>query len=333
MSAAEQEVLDNTPLVARADLSVVTVGVAQAHAVMQRVISITIASDADYSLAATFASDISAMSKSLDKDRVALKADFLAGCKRIDGYFKTPIDTLDTAFKRVKKVMVAYDDSKRLAREAEERRLTDQRGAAALEAKRLEEAAAQRIRAEEDARREARAAVDAEARRKVEAAEANARAAREAQAAAEATARGDKAAAFAANARAAQAEVDAAVAKTQAAADREAAIEARRKQLKAEAATKAAVETMEAGNQAASVATAAALEGPKELATVGGVARKRVWKFRMKVPLDQVPIRYHCLDSDTVQAVVDRLKDLASDTLGEWFEVTFEDVLAVGKKK
>ena len=320
---------DNTGLMASATLPSDIQAVAER--VYRQAVAVKIQSDADYSAAAKLAADISQSIKSIDADRVRLKAPFLAGTRQIDDYFRGPIGRREEAIRAIKGAMLDWDEQKRREAEAERQRLAAEERAREVEARRKEKEAQERLRAEETARRQAAEAAEAQERAKREAAEAEARRARQAQEAAEAKARGDQEAAQAAEARAKQAEVEAENAKRQAAADREAAIEARRKQLAAERQTQEAAEAAAKASEAAREATTAAAAGPAGLAKVDGVARRRVWKFRLKVPLDKVPQRYLCLDTDKVQDVVDRLKELAAETLGDCFEVYYEDELAVGK--
>jgi DNA repair exonuclease SbcCD ATPase subunit len=284
--------------------------VSQASAIVERSRAVVIATDEDYGKAADFINDIKAAGKKLDEDRVALKADFLAGCKRIDDYFRAPIQACEDAVKAVKAVMLTYDERKRREAEAERRRQEAER-------LRLEAEARERAQAEQAAREAAeRARLDAE-RQKREAAEAEARSARQAQEAAEAKARGDQEAAQAAERRAAEAEADAERAREQARQDREKAIEARRLQLRAEAYT-----------QEAQAQAAKPVEVAPEPVKVSGVSRKKVWKFRIAGP---VPTIYMKVDEEKIQSVVDRLKDMAQEQMGNWIEVYSEDVLAVGR--
>jgi chemotaxis protein histidine kinase CheA len=320
---------DDTGLMASATLPSDIQAVAER--VYRQAVAVRIESDADYSAAAELAADISQSIKSIDADRVKLKAPFLAGTRQIDDYFRGPIARREEAIRTIKGAMLDWDEAKRREAEAERQRLQAEERAREAEARRKEKEAQERLRAEETARRQAAEAAQAQERAKREAAEAEAWRARQAAAAAEAAARGDQAAAKAAEARAKQAEIDAKNAKKQAEIDREAAIEARRKQLAAERETAAAAEAAAQAQTAAQEATTAAVAGPAALAKVDGVSRRRVWKFRLKAPLDKVPMRYHCLDTDKVQEVVDRLKDLAAETLGDCFEVYFEDELAVGR--
>jgi chromosome segregation ATPase len=273
---------------------------------------VVIDTDVDYAKAADFINDVKAMERRLDEDRVRLKAPFLAGTRQIDEYFRRPLQACTEAVKAVKSVMVAYDQKKARERAEEERRQAEER-------RRLEAEARERARAEQEAREAAeRARLDAE-RQKREAAEAEARRAKEAQEAAEAKARGDQEAAQAAERRAKQAEDDARRAKEQAAQEREKAIEARRLQLRAEAAAQ------EAQAEAAKPAPAAV-----EPIKVAGVARKTAWKFRIKSRTN-VPDAYLCPDEAKIQAVVDRLKEMAQESLGDWIEIYPEESLAIGR--
>ena len=320
---------DSTAMMATATLP--TDVQARAEGLYRQAVAIRVSSDVDYELAAGFVADIKAAFEQLDKDRVRLKKPFLDGTRGIDDYFRTPIARGEEAIRKVKDAMIEWDKQKRIAQELEERRLAEVKRKADAEAREREKAAQERIRAEEQAKREAAEAREREERSKREAAEATERRERARREAAEAQAKGIEEAAKAAEKRAQAAEEEAAKAREQSRLDREAAIEARRRQLKAEDQTAAAVATMDTAQAEAQAAGTAAAIGPDELHKVSGVARKRVWKFRLVTPIDKVPMRYHCLDTDKVQEVVDRLKDLAGETLGECFEVYFEDELAVGR--
>jgi hypothetical protein len=308
-----------------------------AQKVLTRASGIKIDTDADYVAAADFANECKGMLEKEDADRVELKKDFLAGCRRIDAYFRNPINLYDQAFKTVKAAMLVYDERKRKAAEAEQRRLAEVRRQEELEQQRRERAVQERIQAEERARREAQERADAEQRARTEAAEAEARKEREARLAAEAKARGDQEAAEAANRRAAAAEADAKKANEQARLDREAAIEARRQQLRAERESQTAIASADAGADAVTAATSAALAPPKELDKVAGVARKTVWRWRLRAgkALADIPRKWLILDAAAVQALVDKLKDkgLAEELLGDCFEVYSEAELSVGKKR
>jgi DNA repair exonuclease SbcCD ATPase subunit len=286
--------------------------VSQGSALLERAKSVVIQSDDDYVSAANFVNDIKATEKRIDEDRVRLKAPFLAGVRQIDDYFRAPLAACAEAVKSIKRTMLAYDERKRREREEAERQ-------AAAERRRLEEEAQAKARAEEQARQAAERARLAEETRRREAAEAEARRAREAEEAANAKARGDQEAAEAAERRAKQAEEDAAKAREQSRIDREAAIAAKRQQLAAERAHAQAQEE-------AAKPIAVTPEPPK----VAGVARKRVWKYRIVKRL-AVPDSYLIPDEAKIQAAVDRLKDMAQEALGDWIEVYSEEALAVGK--
>jgi flagellar biosynthesis GTPase FlhF len=308
-----------------------------AQKVLTRASGIKIDTDADYIAAADFANECKGMLEKEDADRVELKKDFLAGCRRIDAYFRNPINLYDQAFKTVKSAMLAYDERKRKAAEAEQRRLAEVRRQEELEQQRREAEAQRRIRAEEQARREAQERADAEQRARTEAAEAEARKEREARLAAEAKARGDQEAAEAANRRAAAAEAEAKKANEQARLDREAAIEARRKQLRAERESQTAIATADAGADAVTAATTAALNVDMAATKVSGVARRMSWRWKLREgkQLADVPRKFLILDTDYIQSVCDKVKNKedAEKLLDGFFEVWSEAELAVGKKR
>lgn len=284
----------------------------EAQELLDRAKSVAIVDDAGYIQAKDFIDDIKAQEARLDADRVLLKAPFLAGTRRIDGYFGNPIKLCREAVDTVKRAMLHYDHKKRIEREEAERKAAEER-------RRLELAAQARAKAEREAAEAAERARLAEERQRREAAEAEARRAREAQEAAEAAARGDREAAAAADARAKQAEREATAAKEQARLDREKAIEARRLQLRAEREAAAAQDEAEKPREVA-----------PEPVKVAGVSRKVAWKWRL-VPNVAVPSAYLAPDEAKITAAVERLKDLAQETLGGWIEVYSEDSLAVGK--
>lgn len=324
-----------TELEAKATLP--TASEADANRVLARASGLTIDSDEDYVIAADFANDCKSAGEAEDATRVKLKKKFLDGCRDIDEYFRGPIALYDKAFKAVKAHMNAYDARKAEAARVEQQRKDAERRAAEAEQQRLEQETANRIAAEQEARRQAQATADAEARARTEAAEAEARRQTALREAAEAKSRDDHAAANAANQRAIIAEDNARQATERAKTEREAAIEARRKQLKAEAQTAAAVQTMDAGAQAVTQATAAALEERAAPVKVSGVARKTLWKWKLKdgAKLADVPRKLLIIDKEYVQSVVDKVKDkgLAEELLGSCFEVWSEADLAVGKKR
>ncbi len=282
--------------------------------------TVSIHADDGYEAAARFCSDTSAVIKDFEADRVKTKAPFLAVTQGIDAYYGEAIRVAGEAVRIVKDCMLDYDARKKREREAEERLKVAER-------RRLEDEARTRLQAEEEARRQAQEAADKEARAKLEAAQAAERREREARLAAEAKSRGDAAAAEAAEKRAQLAEAQANQAKAQAQADRAAAIEARRKMLRAEAATNTAVEA----------STQIPPTAPAEPVKVSGVARKTIWKWRLregKVQND-VPRQWLILDAAAIQAVIEKLKDkaLAETLLGDCFEVYSEQDLSIGKGK
>jgi len=286
----------------------------QTQSLLNEARMVVILTDEGYADAAEIVNKIKAVAVQLEQDRVLLKAPFLAATRQLDDYFRGPVQVCESAIKIVKSAMLAYDDKKRIEREAREREQ-------AAERKRLEEEVRAKARAEQEAREAAERARLAEETRRREAAEAEARRAREAEEAAQAQARGDQEAAQAAEKRAQLAEAEAAQAKEQARLDREAAIEARRKQLQAERANLAAQEE--------AAKPIARSEAPVK---VSGVSRKTAWRYRIVKPLG-IPDSYLIPDEAKIQAAVDRLKDMAQETLGDWIEVYPEEQLAIGRAR
>lgn len=153
-----------------------------------------------YELAGTELQSIKARHKAIEEQRVYLKEPFLEGGRRIDAFFKGPLERLDEAARLISGRMLAFkkaEDEKaaKARREAEERaaaerrELERQRQAAEAEQRRLAE---EQRRAHEEADRKAaearKAGDEAAAREAEEAAYAKARQADiEAQAAAEAS--------------------------------------------------------------------------------------------------------------------------------------------------
>lgn len=312
-----------------------------ADSILTKAQSITIATDEDYVKASAFGVSAKLEFDRLEAERVEMKEDFLRGGKKVDDHYRLPLATLKKAFEQVKTYMLAYNEKKRLAAAAEQKRIDDARAKAAAEAKRLEEEALAKIRAEEKARLDAAEAAAAEERKKREAAEADARKADEERQAAEARAAGDRAAAEAADKRAAQADADAQKSREDAANERLRAIEAKRAQLRAERETATAVESMDTANAAASQA-AAVVAAPVRVA--GANDRISItWKWRLKLPegadvqtlIEDALINasWLKLDEEKIQAMLNKVKDkkLAEQLLGPSFEVYSEESIALKK--
>lgn len=313
------------------------------EALLVKAKGMTIATDEDYIKAGEFGLAAKAERERLEAERVDMKEDFLRGGQKVDAHYRGPLATLDTAIKQVKAYMTAYNEKKRIAAAAAQKVLDDQRAAAAAEAKRLEEAALEKIRAEELARVAAAEAQAEEERKKREAAEADARRADEERQAAEARAAGDRVAAEAADQRARNATAEADEARNVAAQERERAIEAKRQQLRAERETAAAVKTMETATAAASAATATAL-AKTETRVAGANDRITIlWKWRLKLPEGgdvqsmiedaRIHASWLMLDEEKIQACLNRVKDkkLAQQLLGPSFEIWTEESIALKK--
>lgn len=300
------------------------------EAILVKAQSITIATDEDYIKAGEFGSSAKQELDRLEAERVERKEDFLRGGKRVDDHYRLPLATLKKAIDQVKTYMGAYNEKKRIAAAAEQKRLDDARKAKAAEAKRLEDEALAKIREEEQARLRAAEAKAAEERSRREAAEAETRRAVEAQQAADARAAGDRIAADAADKRAAKAEEDAKTANADAANERAKALEAKRAELRAQRETASAVQSMDAANAVASqaattVAAPARVAGANDRITVK-------WKWRVKVGHAlKIPDRYLIPDEAKIQGDVDRLKEHAQEVLGDWIEVYSEEAIALKK--
>jgi pyruvate/2-oxoglutarate dehydrogenase complex dihydrolipoamide acyltransferase (E2) component len=123
----------------------------------------------------------------LEAKRVELKAPSLESCRRIDEFFKGPIERLTEAGKTLKSSINGYLDRKAAERKAEEDRLKaiadKERQRLEDEARRKEqEAAAARAKAEQEARDKQREANEADARRRAAEAAGNTEAAKKAAA-------------------------------------------------------------------------------------------------------------------------------------------------------
>lgn len=172
----------------------------RAASALERVKQLVITDASSYTMAAADLSAIKGQFKAVDGQREELKAPSLEGCRRVDAFFKAPLDFLRDAEKIIKGKLQAWDDEQERLRKAEQARLDEiarqerlRKEAEAREAQRLAAEKAEAARreaetqrqAEENARREAAAAEQARQRAEREAAEAKARGDREAQAAAE----------------------------------------------------------------------------------------------------------------------------------------------------
>ncbi len=222
----------------------VEASVRQANSLYAQATAITIDSPAMYQMAADELNDLRTRFREIENTRKHLKEPFLEGGRRIDAFFKVPLDRLSAAADEVKTRMGTY--------KAEQDRIAE-------EARRAEEARLRSEREElERQQREAEAAARA-AREEAERAERAARAKAEAEAAA-ARAAGDEAAARAAEEQAAR-EAEEARQRAQAA-----EIEQARRAAEAQAAI--------------DLAEIAPPPAVTSAATAAGVATRKTWKVK-----------------------------------------------------
>lgn len=179
----------------------------RASAALERVRQLVITDASTYTMAAADLAGVKAYFKEVDGDREKLKAPSLEGCRRVDAFFKAPLDFLRDAEKIIKGKLQAWDDEQERLRKAEQARLDEiarqerlRKEAEAREAERVarekaetarREAETQR-RAEEKARQEAIDAERARLKAEREAADAKARGDREAEAAAQQQAQAER---------------------------------------------------------------------------------------------------------------------------------------------
>lgn len=141
-----------------------------AEAALVRVNGMVIRTNEDYVFAASALADVKGQFRTVDKQREELKAPSLEGCKRVDAFFRAPLDFLRRAEAILKGKITDYDHEQERLRAEEQRRLDDlariereRKEAEAREAERKAREAADaarreaetRRRAEETARREA----------------------------------------------------------------------------------------------------------------------------------------------------------------------------------
>jgi DNA repair exonuclease SbcCD ATPase subunit len=155
--------------------------------VIERSTALVIASDADAATANDLLVSMRGAAKALEEKRVELKAPSLEACRRIDEFFKGPIERLTEAGKNLKGRIALFLEEQEKIRKAEEARLAEiaakERARLEAEARRKEEAAAaERAKAEQEAENKRRAAEEAERRRKEAEEQGNAKAAEKAAA-------------------------------------------------------------------------------------------------------------------------------------------------------
>lgn len=283
---------------------------------LARARSIVITTDEQLSLAETVAHVLKTEWEMLDEERARLKKPFLDGGAAIDDHYRGPIKTLKEAVETVKVTMLTY--RKQVQIEFERKAKAEE------EARRREQEA--RRKAEEEAHTRAieaqRAADKAELDRQTAAKEAaQAEAAREKAARAEAEAR-----ASADQAALKRAEQATAEAKENERRAKEEASDLRKKALQA------AMDKLRAEETAQQATATAAIEPAKTVSVApkfGGGSTRKKYGYKIK---GAVPANYMTIDHEKIQATVDRLKDIAQETLGDWVEVTVEESLALGRK-
>jgi hypothetical protein len=155
--------------------------------VIERSTALVIADDAGAQAANELLVSMRNAAKALEEKRVELKAPSLEACRRIDEFFKGPIERLTDAGRALKARIQLFLDEKEKIRKAEEARLAEiaakERARLEAEARRKEEAAAaERAKAQQEAESTRRAAGVAARRRAGPEAQGNAKAAEKAAA-------------------------------------------------------------------------------------------------------------------------------------------------------
>lgn len=144
-----------------------------------------------YEAAASDLTDLRQRWKEIEAQRVHLKEPYLEGGRRIDAFFKVPLDRLAEAANLVKDRMLVFQraEDERVERERREREERERQERLALERQQREAAERERLAREESERQQREAQERADAtRRQAEAAAAEARKAGDAEAAARAEA-------------------------------------------------------------------------------------------------------------------------------------------------
>lgn len=273
---------DTTTNTGRADTVLATLATAPpevsramtaANAMYETATTLVIDGPAMYQAAGADLVDLRSRWKAIEAQRVHLKEPFLEGGRRIDAFFKVPLDRLAEAADVVKSRMIEFkDEQDRIAAEAREKEEARIRAEQAeLERQQAEAAERQRqARLEAEAAQAAADAAAAEAQAKSDAAQAKAKAE-----AAAARAAGDKAAAD-------KADAEAAEARAKAEAEAEAArLEAEAVQARAQAEDLAAQQQADEA-QAAMDLAAVAPPAPvvQSSAKASGVSGRKTWKIK-----------------------------------------------------
>lgn len=247
----------------------------RATAALARVQAMVVRTHEDYVAMASYLAEVKGQFKQTDGEREQLKAPSLEACRRVDAFFKPPLDFLRRAEVIAKEKIGDYDKEQERLRKAEQARLDE----IARKEREKKEAEAREVE------RKAREKADAERR----AAEAQRRAeARARQEAAEAKARGDAAAAAIADKAA-----------------REAAAAAQKSEAKADRVESAAAEKSESLQAQAAQVVAPVVQraAPK----VTGLTFTEVAKFEV-VDKAKLPEEYKLADEVRIGKVVRALK-------------------------
>lgn len=134
----------------------------RAAAALKRVEDMVITSADDYRVAATDLQSIKGQFKAVDAQREELKAPSLEGCRRVDAFFRAPLEFLKSAEEILKKKLQKWDDEQKELARKEQQRLDEiarqerlKREAEAREAQRVADEKAAAARREAEAQRQA----------------------------------------------------------------------------------------------------------------------------------------------------------------------------------
>jgi hypothetical protein len=254
--------------------------VQDSHQVIAQARALVVSNPQEYEAAAGILQSLRGAFKKLDEERKAITGPIDAAKARVMAFFKPHSDAVQEAGELVRGKLVAYDtEQARIAAEAArkaEEEARRQRAAAEAKARQEREAAEAKAKAEREEADRQRREQEAAQRRADEQRAAQERAQREAE---EAKRRGDSEAARLAEEEANRAEASRKAEEARAEQARKEALRADTKADNAEA--RGEVRAAEHENTAASiVAQVVQTEAPK----VSGIARKKVWKYRIKDP-------------------------------------------------
>lgn len=266
-----------------------------AAAALDRVKTLVIRTHEDYVVAAQDLAEIKGKFKTVDKQREELKAPSLEACRRVDAFFKPPLEFLRSAETLLKGKLTDYDREQERLRQAEQARLDEiarkEREKREAEAREVERKAREKAEAERRA---------AEAQRQAEA-----KARREAE---EAKARGDREAAD-------RAEREA----------QEAATAARKSEAKADRVESAAAEKSEALQMQAAQVVAPVVQraAPK----VSGLSFRDTWRFEV-TDASKINPAFMAPDLQKIDKQVQALKGDAAAIIGAGVRVWMDKVPA-----